>query len=320
MRGKARILGMCLGLGIAACAATTVQAEWMQNANGYYYVNNGQVVYNNWLRMTNTDGSYVYYYIGQDGYMETGWVKINNVWYYFNENGTMATGWKQVNGEWYYLQSNGQMATGWLNVNENGTTKYYYLKESGAMVKGWRQIGGAWYYFLDDGTAVINQWARVNNLWYCFGTDGKMITGWHQQNGVYYYIIKNNGVTNEIWSIRDMGQVSNPSAWTKVNGNALTGYEGPSLVKFNGQYWLYTDKLDSYPAGSADGKNGIFVQRSNSLASRRVMLAIIVMFAASDTHWQATLPAMYFLLSLTVPISLLFIIMRNNLELVASNR
>ena len=60
--------------------------------------------------------------------------------------------------------------------------------------------------------------------------------------------------------------------------------------------------------------------RSNSLASRRVMLAIIVMFAASDTHWQATLPAMYFLLSLTVPISLLFIIMRNNLELVSSNR
>ena len=53
----------------------------------------------------------------------------------------------------------------------------------------------------------------------------------------------------------------------KVNGNALTGYEGPSLVKFNGQYWLYTDKLDSYPAGSADGKNGIFVQRSNSLAT-----------------------------------------------------
>ena len=99
------------------------------------------------------------------------------------------------------------------------------------------------------------------------GSTNRIDGSFYEENGVYYYIIKNNGVTNEIWSIRDMGQVSNPSAWTKVNGNALTGYEGPSLVKFNGQYWLYTDKLDSYPAGSADGKNGIFVQRSNSLAT-----------------------------------------------------
>ena len=88
----------------------------------------------------------------------------------------------------------------------------------------------------------------------------------YEENGVYYYIIKEDGATNEIWSIKDMSQVSNPSAWTKVCANALTGFEGPSLVKFNGQYWLYTDKLADYPAGSADGKNGIFVQQSSSLS------------------------------------------------------
>lgn len=88
----------------------------------------------------------------------------------------------------------------------------------------------------------------------------------YEEGGTYYYIIKKDGVTNEIWSIRDMSQVSNPGAWTKVCGNALTGFEGPSLVKFNGSYWLYTDKLADYPAGSADGRNGIFVQQSASLS------------------------------------------------------
>lgn len=88
----------------------------------------------------------------------------------------------------------------------------------------------------------------------------------YEENGTYYYIIKKDGITNEIWSIKDMSRVSDPNAWTKVCANALTGYEGPSLVKFNGQYWLYTDKLADYPAGSADGTNGIFAQRSSSLS------------------------------------------------------
>ena len=101
MKHRAHILGAVLGLGIAAAASITAQAEWMQNANGYYYVNNGQVVYNNWLRMTGSDGNYIYYYVGQDGYMVKGWKQIGNVWYYFEDNGVMASsGWKQIGGEW----------------------------------------------------------------------------------------------------------------------------------------------------------------------------------------------------------------------------
>ncbi|MBM6868705.1 hypothetical protein [Collinsella tanakaei] len=99
------------------------------------------------------------------------------------------------------------------------------------------------------------------------GSSNRIDGSFFEENGTYYYIIKNNGITNEIWSINDMSRVSNPSAWTKVNGNALTGFEGPSLVKFQGQYWLYTDKLADYPAGASDGTTGVFVQRSGSLAS-----------------------------------------------------
>ena len=46
-----------------------------------------------------------------------------------------------------------------------------------------------------------------------------------------------------------------------------------------------------------------------SAASSEVSAIIIMMFAASEHHWQATLPAINFLLSLTVPISRLSIIM-----------
>jgi hypothetical protein len=38
------------------------------------------------------------------------------------------------------------------------------------------------------------------------------------------------------------------------------------------------------------------------------MAAIMVMLAPSEIHWQITFPAIYFLLSLTVPISRLLII------------
>ena len=89
----------------------------------------------------------------------------------------------------------------------------------------------------------------------------------YEENGTYYYIIKENGVTNEIWSIKDLSRVSDASAWTKVNGNALTGFEGPSLVKFHNEYLLYTDKLADFPFGASDGTTGTFVQRSTSLAS-----------------------------------------------------
>ena len=42
--------------------------------------------------------------------------------------------------------------------------------------------------------------------------------------------------------------------------------------------------------------------------SKVVILVIITIFAISDSHWKITFPAIYFLLSPTVAISLLFII------------
>ena len=89
----------------------------------------------------------------------------------------------------------------------------------------------------------------------------------YEENGVYYFVVKNNGVTNEIWSITDLSRVGDASAWTLVNANALTGFEGPSLVKYRGQYLLYTDKLADWPPENYNGKTGVHMQQSTSLAT-----------------------------------------------------
>lgn len=49
--------------------------------------------------------------------------------------------------------------------------------------------------------------------------------------------------------------------------NVVTGYEGPSLTYYNGQYFFYTDKLKDYPYGKADGTAGTFVTQSSNLNS-----------------------------------------------------
>ena len=95
---------------------------------------------------------------------------------------------------------------------EDGTLN---LAQSAWGMFGWMVKG--------SGDADFGQWTGMKEDW----GDSKS-TDFPAMKAGETYIIKNNGVTNEIWSIRDMGQVSNPSAWTKVNGNALTGYEGPT--------------------------------------------------------------------------------------------
>ena len=177
-----------IGLTVMGLSVISSSAGWVQNNGKWYYTENGQNVTNNWLRMTE-NGEYIYYYMGSDGAMTTGWKQIDNSWYYFRSDGIMQKGWVKVGDYWYYLNLNdGKMVIGWLKLDNNGTSNYYYLKSSGAMTTGWRQIENAWYYFLDDGSCVIGKWARINNKWYCFGSDGKMVTGWHQQNGTYYYL------------------------------------------------------------------------------------------------------------------------------------
>lgn len=87
----------------------------------------------------------------------------------------------------------------------------------------------------------------------------------YKENGKYYLSIKSNGVTNEIWTIDDLNDCQDPSKWTKVYSEVITGFEGPCLVKYAGDYYFYTDKLADYPPDNHDGTTGTFMTRTNGL-------------------------------------------------------
>lgn len=92
------------------------------------------------------------------------------------------------------------------------------------------------------------------------------------ENGWYYYAIKENGVTNEIWRIKNLDNASDPSAWESVCYDAVTGYEGPCLTKYNGQYLLYMDRLSSFKptdlagnqASESFGSEGTWVAKAST--------------------------------------------------------
>lgn len=77
-----------------------------------------------------------------------------------------------------------------------------------------------------------------------------------QEGRNYYLVIKRDGRYNEIWKSQN---INNPRGWKRINANATKGFEGPTMTKFNGKYFLYADKLADYPAGTTDRSTGTFV-------------------------------------------------------------
>lgn len=89
----------------------------------------------------------------------------------------------------------------------------------------------------------------------------------YKENGKYYLVTQNNGEEDQIWSIKDLNQASNASAWTLVNKNAISGHEGPFITKYNGKYFLYTDRFGGWNFHDYFGDTyGIFAHTSDSLS------------------------------------------------------
>lgn len=91
--------------------------------------------------------------------------------------------------------------------------------------------------------------------------DNRIDSSLYKEGDYYYLCVKKDGVTNEIWRTRNMtlDSVQKPENWELVCDDAVTGFEGPCLTKYQGQYYLYTDKLADYPPRENDGKRGVHV-------------------------------------------------------------
>ncbi len=192
----------------SASTEDTASGDWVEDENGWQFKKeDGSYSANTWEQLT-VDGQTDWYYFGEDGYMETGWVQDGDDWYYLSPEsdgtkGHMVTGWVQDGDDWYYLSPDaddgkGQMATGWV---QDGDDWYYLSPESdgkkGHMKTGWVQDGDEWYYLnpVSDGTKgqMATGWVQDGDDWYYLspesdGKKGHMKTGWLQDGDEWYYL------------------------------------------------------------------------------------------------------------------------------------
>lgn len=162
------------------------------------------------------------YYFGQDGAMQTGFVKLSDGrTVYYNNQGQMVYGTQFINGSWYNFNwQTGAMQTN-IELDINGY--WYFLGADGADVsglvtlpdgrvayyntKGQMHINGVTYGFdVQTGAMIKNGQGLFGGYWYDFDGQGAMQTGfvtladgrvvyYNAQGQMQYGIQTINGVT-----------------------------------------------------------------------------------------------------------------------------
>ena len=82
-------------------------------------------------------------FLREDGsYAANAWIYVKGLWYRMGADGIMLTGWYEENGNVYYLKAYGAMTIGWRLIDNS----WYYMGTDGIMKTGWQLIDGLWYY------------------------------------------------------------------------------------------------------------------------------------------------------------------------------
>lgn len=131
------------------------EEEWVKNQKGWWYRLSDGGFAKGWRKCLwskeKIKGSW--FLFGDDGYMKTGWQKVNGKWYYLDpDTGAMKTGWIFVNGIWYYLEDSGAMHTGWMEWK--GKKCYLDPANGHCLVDCTRTIDGRTYRFDKGGYAT----------------------------------------------------------------------------------------------------------------------------------------------------------------------
>ncbi len=125
-----------------------------------------------------------------------GWQMVYGEWYYFGNDGQVETGWvEDTDGRWYYMENDGSMATEWIQ-SPDSELWYFLDAENGNMLHDqWfcDPDSGLWYY-LDQNGAMCTKWINVDNVWYYLDMNGAMCTGWNMIDGQWYYMEMNGSM------------------------------------------------------------------------------------------------------------------------------
>ncbi len=250
----------------------------------YYVDSNGIMLVDKWLKITNDDDAYEWYYFGSSGKkIEDNWKKIDGKWYHFDSDGRMEVGW--LEDDMYYTGSDGVMAVGWQRLFPPDDYDEYANKTIPGMDAISDDDGRYWFYFSSsgkkyvpsDGAASDYGTRKIDGYYYCFDDDGILQTGWKEVR------------SEDGSSIRDYMYFGD-------DGKAKTGWysaEPPEdLEGYDGDVeWFYftnsgrpraadSDRLSVSDLVKISGKTYLFNEKGNPVYGlRRVYLG------SGDDNW-----------------------------------
>ena len=210
----------------AATGRLCKKAQWIEQDGKRYFCNAEGILYRNQFIKFGT----IYYYMGNDGSMQTGIVKVNDGrLYYMGEDGTVQkkAQWIEQDGKryfcnaegilyqnrfikfgtiYYYMGSDGSMQTGIVKANDG---RLYYMGEDGTVQKKaqWIEQDGKRYFCNAEGILYQNRFIKFGTIYYYMGNDGSMQTGIVKANdGRLYYIGEDGTVQKKAQWIEQDGK------------------------------------------------------------------------------------------------------------------
>ena len=230
-----------------------VTPGWNQTEGGVRYYESDGVTYKHDASKPVKIGD-KYYYFNSEGYLQTGWQKVNGRTYYFNPSGSLGTlgaaytGVRTVKGYKYdFHVTYGFMMTGWKKINGN---IYYFWPSNGRMITGWKKIDGKNFYFNGAGKRVTG-WKKIDNKIYYFKTSGKVgdcgqiYTGLQTIKGQKYYFQKTGRVAAKGAMVTGAQKISGKIYFFRTNGRVGTRgqmQKGKWVKDTAGKYYYLNSK------------------------------------------------------------------------------
>ena len=244
------------------------KAQWIEQDGKRYFCNAEGILYRNQFIKFGT----IYYYMGNDGSMQTGIVKANDGrLYYIGEDGTVQkkAQWIEQDGKryfcnaegvlyknqfikfgtiYYYMGSDGSMQTGIVKANDG---RLYYIGEDGTVQKKaqWIEQDGKRYFCNAQGIIYQNQVITFGNIWYCMGEDGSVQYGIAKAGGKYYNTDKVTGIV-----IKKAGwiEANGKRYFSKADGNLYQN----QFIKF-GETYYYCGRDAAIIKSTTQAVNGV---------------------------------------------------------------
>ena len=244
------------------------KAQWIEQDGKRYFCNAEGILYRNQFIKFGT----IYYYMGNDGSMQTGIVKANDGrLYYIGEDGTVQkkAQWIEQDGKryfcnaegvlyknqfikfgtiYYYMGSDGSMQTEIVKANDG---RLYYIGEDGTVQKKaqWIEQDGKRYFCNAQGIIYQNQVITFGNIWYCMGEDGSVQYGIAKAGGKYYNTDKVTGIV-----IKKAGwiEANGKRYFSKADGNLYQN----QFIKF-GETYYYCGRDAAIIKSTTQAVNGV---------------------------------------------------------------